>query len=586
MKRTFTRLIGYALLVLFLGSADLAQAQSTVTFNVDVTSGYHSISKTFTLSGNRLGVIMRDDNGSSVYLWIFNSAGTRTTNIDITSRFDWQHNYHGGVNITAVTLKNGNIFIATNPNTNSAGIVSYQGRYIILNDAGVSQYSGQLNSVNAGANYIFGIQLQVLSDGKIMALWRRDGHTVTTRLFNENGTPFNNDVTIAGPGTAFPWISIYDISTAAGKNGNYIITLFGWLGELHSYVFTNNGVNANFNAAGSIIMDPIVYNNYGIFGTAALTNGNFAIVYTVANGNYVKIVSNTGATVADKTPIAISNGMAVLPCNSAGSEGFYVAEQDWGGYPWTTTSVKRFNLSGSLQATINLPEGSVIEGQYEFVAGAAGGFAYTYQYYRDVAYDEMMDEFMPDGDLDWRGGMIGFSMSTLPVSLVKYEVKLTADQKALLTWTTTTEVNNSHFEIEKSTDGRQFVSIGRVAGKFITGTGADYSFTDGETISRTTYYRLKQFDIDGKSKDLGTKLLHVNKGITKAGVYPNPVQGSNITLVAGDEPIPAAYRITDALGKVLISGALRQSQENVDVSKLKEGIYFVQIGKQVIKIRK
>jgi hypothetical protein len=237
-----------------------------------------------------------------------------------------------------------------------------------------------------------------------------------------------------------------------------------------------------------------------------------------------------------------------------------------------------------LQASTASVDGWLIQPTYTLEAGIGGGYLYTYIYYKAFSLEDGM--FMTSGDTDIRGRTVALSMLSLPVTLLSYEATLLSNKKVKLDWSTSSETNNHHFEIEKSTDGINFTSIGRIDA---TGNGnavARYSFTDAETISRNTFYRLKQMDIDGNSKYLGTKLISVGSNHTPATVYPNPAQGNTITLVAGDQPLPLAWRISDVQGRVIRKGTMRQSQEEINITDINNGIYFLQIGEQVIKMKK
>ena len=84
---------------------------------------------------------------------------------------------------------------------------------------------------------------------------------------------------------------------------------------------------------------------------------------------------------------------------------------------------------------------------------------------------------------------------TLPVEIVNFSASLSSSG-TLLKWTTSDEVNLSHFVIQKSQDGVQFTDMGRVNA---AGSG-QYSFTDQQPVGAISYYRLKAVDIDGKEK--------------------------------------------------------------------------------------
>lgn len=595
MKRTFTGACYCLILGISFLAPRLSRAQSTTNFDVEVAAGNCFILKTLSLSGNRLGVLATED-GNSIFLWIYNSAGVQTGNVNITAQFNWPHTTHIFVNFNAVTTNNGNIFISYVASSNSTGIQTYNARYVVINETGAVQASGQLNNTDAGGNYIGSILLDKLSDGKIMAVWRQMANsTIVFRLFNENGTAFTNDVAFAGPGTPNSFMTnIYIFKAAAGKNGNFLISLYYYNGDMRGFAFDNNGNNAISGGASSFAIDPTINNNYGNNAILAMANGNFAVSWWLSGANYVKILSQDGSTVIDKLSIPTTSVNGMIPLYTSGSEGFIVTEMvmqnpsDMSN-PYSTMWLHRYNQSGVLQSSAAMPEGALIRPSYNFTQGGSGGYAYLYSYYKSFMVMGMppMGMAMMTGDMDTRGVTNGFAMGTLPVSLISYNVKLLNNQKAQLTWSTASEINNSHFEIEKSSDGRNFIFIGRVTANGNAGGGSGYSFTDPETISRNTYYRLKQFDIDGKWKDLGIKLVSTGSHTIAASAYPNPVKGNSITLFAGDEPLPAAWSITDAQGRIIKTGTLRQSQEQLVVYELAKGIYFLRIGtKQVIKLKK
>jgi hypothetical protein len=424
-----------------------------------------------------------------------------------------------------------------------------------------------------------------------VAAWSRSiNGTLAFRLISATGTPTGSDVFFAGPGTTSNYSSLYDLKLAAGKNGNFIITATPWDNGLRAFVFNNSGVSVNFNGAANIAIDPNTMNQYNNIGVVALANGNFATAWSEFGSAYVKIISSTGATVVNSDFIDFTYYPCMVPINTAGSEGFMLVEQVSDDYdmmnPYSSIYFAKFNQNGVLQTLAPAPESSLIQPKLFMAPGGSSGFVYLYQYYKNYTVDYEMMYSSPTGDKDTKMSTVDFvAMSTLPVSLISYDAKLLNNQQVQLTWKTASENNSSHFDVEKSTDGRTFVKIGRVEAKGNSNTISDYSFIDRDAITTNTYYRLRQFDIDGKSKDLGTKLVRTTSSQTLSSVYPNPVQGNSITLVAGDQPLPLPYRITDASGKVIKSGTLRQQQEEINLH-ISEGIYFLQIGKQVIKIKK
>ncbi|MEJ6801583.1 MAG: hypothetical protein QNK77_10420 [Crocinitomicaceae bacterium] len=98
---------------------------------------------------------------------------------------------------------------------------------------------------------------------------------------------------------------------------------------------------------------------------------------------------------------------------------------------------------------------------------------------------------------------------SLPVELYGFGVESCGDF-ACLNWTTISEKDNDYFEIQKSVNGSEWFSIGRVEGAGTTLIEMDYEFIDREVFVGNSYYRLKQIDFDGnftfsESKSLFTK---------------------------------------------------------------------------------
>jgi hypothetical protein len=100
---------------------------------------------------------------------------------------------------------------------------------------------------------------------------------------------------------------------------------------------------------------------------------------------------------------------------------------------------------------------------------------------------------------------------TLPVSLLKYEVRLN-NNKVDINWSTATEINNKYFTIERSANGRDFSAIGTVNGAGNSSITLQYSFVDNTPLIGTSYYRLVQTDLDDRKEYLRIKQVINNKG--------------------------------------------------------------------------
>jgi len=109
-----------------------------------------------------------------------------------------------------------------------------------------------------------------------------------------------------------------------------------------------------------------------------------------------------------------------------------------------------------------------------------------------------------------------------------------------LEWTTTTEVNFSHFELEKAGDNGTFRKIGSIKSNSYEAKGTRYLFEDS-SLRRSTNYRLKSFDHQGNFKY--SKVINVLSSCGKKGVkfeaYFRPVKETiNLHII---NPIKADY---------------------------------------------
>lgn len=139
----------------------------------------------------------------------------------------------------------------------------------------------------------------------------------------------------------------------------------------------------------------------------------------------------------------------------------------------------------------------------------------------------------------------------LPVEWADFTVAKVNGQ-AHLNWSTFVEIDNDHFEVERSFDGENFTSIGRRAGHGNSSVVNTYSFVDGDALSGTVYYRIKQVDIDGKFSYSPVRTLDFTSSALVT-VYPNPSAGSFNVQAYVEETL--LYTVYDITGRVLDGGS-------------------------------
>ncbi len=93
--------------------------------------------------------------------------------------------------------------------------------------------------------------------------------------------------------------------------------------------------------------------------------------------------------------------------------------------------------------------------------------------------------------------ILAVNNSVLPIELSLFQVKAFKNE-IRLDWTTSSEINNDYFTIERSGDGEDFIVLGQVPGAGNSTETEIYSFIDPMPLEGRNYYRLKQTDYDGQ----------------------------------------------------------------------------------------
>ncbi|MEP2024016.1 MAG: T9SS type A sorting domain-containing protein [Reichenbachiella sp.] len=179
----------------------------------------------------------------------------------------------------------------------------------------------------------------------------------------------------------------------------------------------------------------------------------------------------------------------------------------------------------------------------------------------------------------------GQSETALPVELVEFTASLN-DKKVELYWTTSSELNNDYFEIERSTDGIEYEVIGKVAGQGTVNERIDYDFVDDQPYFGISYYRLAQVDFDGTRAVF--KPVNVNNDSFQQGIevsiFPNPAYSynTNLRIASGDENSLIRVILYDVSGNYVhseeISPRLGLSDHLLNLpSGLESGIYLMTI---------
>lgn len=150
-----------------------------------------------------------------------------------------------------------------------------------------------------------------------------------------------------------------------------------------------------------------------------------------------------------------------------------------------------------------------------------------------------------------------------------------------LEWLTSNEQNTSHFELEVTTDGRNFSKLGANIPSSNTSGVHRYQTTDQNPAYGTNYYRIKQVDLDGTYQYSKTVAVTIGKtGVLLA--VPNPTTGSFMIKGLDKAETVSVYNLN---GQLLKQWQNIRGNRQFNISNLSSGIYIIKVnvkGKQTI----
>ena len=197
----------------------------------------------------------------------------------------------------------------------------------------------------------------------------------------------------------------------------------------------------------------------------------------------------------------------------------------------------------------------------------------------------MMSTISNNAGLCENVAVVDFVCLVLPVELTRFSAVAATDH-ILLSWETAAELNNSGFEVQRSSnDGRDFNTIAWVAGAGTSHEPVTYLYKDTDVKPGIRYtYRLMQLDFDGAStaSPLVTASLKGEK-FNAGAQYPNPVlAGAPVWMpVYLPEATTLQVEVIDALGKIIFVAQKQFTEGNqlleISTEAFPSGVYRLRI---------
>jgi hypothetical protein len=218
----------------------------------------------------------------------------------------------------------------------------------------------------------------------------------------------------------------------------------------------------------------------------------------------------------------------------------------------------------------------------------------VWQYPGDASFDDGTQLTGTSGSINTSSNVLTWSGLTsfsefggggqggpLPVELLSFNA-FCEDDIISFSWSTASEQNSSHFNIEKSSNGLDWRVIGTVLAAGNSTEEIDYSFVDSEKSNKQNYYRLNQVDIDGKNKLYDPIFIDCEGNANQMKTYPNPSKdGFNIAISDSKLVGEASLIIRDAMGKVVLTKTISIAEGMnlfpIAANEIENGVYFITI---------
>lgn len=177
-------------------------------------------------------------------------------------------------------------------------------------------------------------------------------------------------------------------------------------------------------------------------------------------------------------------------------------------------------------------------------------------------------------------GIASPTINPLPVELVYFN-GVCNEGFSILNWQTASENNTAHYEVERSSNGTDWSTIGELDAAGNSTDLINYSFQDPNRSSGVTYFQLKQFDLDGNYKVYGPLSTSCTDLSVNVEVYPNPINDKGFVKINSTSNGLISVQITENTGKIIteFNTNVTNGETSIpfDLSSNTSGVYFLKI---------
>lgn len=470
--------------------------------------------------------------GNEILAFDGNAGTTMTNNLNATSRYRFE-------------------FFATNAasrtiNGSTANTFFDFGGAIpaIYNNSGVQHtinFPILIGNTSTNTNPAYGFEINSFNGnfvvGSSISAGNSTGQKVLVLMSNDNGNGGSSSIVVSGA------ITNGSGSVALLKRDNNMATLTN-TGNTYTGPTTINAGTLRLNPSGNTSMSTEFRLNGG-----ALSTQNIATdVNITTSGNLVLQSTSTIELSSERHSINFSNSSA-----ASWNSGASLTISGWQGTE---------GVSGTAaQIFIGNNDSSLSAAQIAQISFS--GFA--------------------NGAMLLSTGELVPAPADLPVEFQGMSALCNPSGSVSISWSTASECNSSHFDVERSMDGSFWYHIGSLEAAGNCGLGRNYAFKD-DNPNRigTNYYRLIQYDFDGRFEIFGPIASICNNSEKSFTIHPNPTaDNAHISFFWEDNSREMTLLLRDATGRIIWSqdyvSQLGSNMIFIPLSEVAAGFYHLSI---------
>lgn len=366
-------------------------------------------------------------------------------------------------------------------------------------------------------------------------------------IANSGGNNFGGTIFSWNPATnAFTTISHlsgYNLGGGFTEAGGFL-----YASTQYNYGNNTNGVIIKFNPANNTFTVPVSFGSSigdGSFGDFCLLNGK---LYNCTQSGG----TNGGGTIVEFNPatnqlIKLRDFDAAYPTGAAngGSGGI-----------------------GNLAAYNNYLYGITVRGGLN---GSGTVFRYDPASNQYLKLEDMIN--VGDGAEYGNGFAVVQRNSVVPVVFASFDARKQDKTKAKISWSTSMELNNRGYYVQRSKDGVNFENIAWIDATNAA-NGSAYSYIDNSPQKGNNHYRIEQVDIDLHKTYTDSRLLKFDD-LLLVSVYPNPVAATLIVDNTGEKA--GTLHLFDNKGRLVNLFMIKKGINRLGIEKLAAGSYHYRI---------